>query len=104
MQKNAICLLLFVRESTSCVDSLITGKKKKIAPLCPIPDHLVFPAQGSKLYLWHLLHWQADSLPLVPPGKLHLIFMYSLFSILYLKKVSFICPIVDPLLACQVSL
>jgi len=29
MQKNAICLPLFVRESTSCVDSLITEKKKK---------------------------------------------------------------------------
>ena len=93
MQKNAICLPLFVRESTSCVDSLITEKKKKIAPLCPIPDHLVFPAQGSKLYHWHLLHWQADSLPLAPPGKPHLIFIYSLFSILYLKQVSFICPI-----------
>ena len=26
----------------------------------------IFPTQGSNL---HLLHWQADSLPLVPPGK-----------------------------------
>ena len=24
-----------------------------------------FPAQGSNLHLLHLLHWQADSLPLV---------------------------------------
>ena len=29
----------------------------------------IFPIQGSNLCLLHLLHWQADSLPLVPPGK-----------------------------------
>ena len=69
MKKSATCLPLFVRESTSCVDSLIT-EKKKIAPLCPIPDHLVFPAQDSKLYLWHLLIWQADSLLLASLGSL----------------------------------
>ena len=28
-----------------------------------------FPTQGSKLGLLHLLHWQVDSLPAVPPGK-----------------------------------
>ena len=29
----------------------------------------IFPTQGSNLHLLHLLHWQADSLPLAPPGK-----------------------------------
>ena len=29
----------------------------------------IFPTQELKLYLLHLLHWQVDSLPLVPPGK-----------------------------------
>ena len=29
----------------------------------------IFPTQGSNLRLLHLLHGQADSLPLVPPGK-----------------------------------
>ena len=29
----------------------------------------IFPAQGLKPYLLCLLHWQASSLPLVPPGK-----------------------------------
>ena len=29
----------------------------------------IFPTQGSNPCLLHLLHWQADSLPLVPPGK-----------------------------------
>ena len=26
----------------------------------------IFPTQGSKLHLLHILHWQADSLPLAP--------------------------------------
>ena len=29
----------------------------------------IFPTQGSKPHLLCLLHWQAGSLPLVPPGK-----------------------------------
>ena len=29
----------------------------------------IFPAQGSNQHLLHLLHWQADFLPLPPPGK-----------------------------------
>ena len=29
----------------------------------------IFPTQGSNPYLFCLLHWQADSLQLVPPGK-----------------------------------
>ena len=29
----------------------------------------IFLTQGLNLYLLHLLHWQADSLPLAPPGK-----------------------------------
>src|SRR5574337_1187951 len=29
----------------------------------------IFLTQGSNLCLLHLLHWQACSLPLVPPGK-----------------------------------
>ena len=30
----------------------------------------IFLTQGSKLHLWCLLHWQADSLPTPPPGNL----------------------------------
>ena len=29
----------------------------------------IFPTQGSNPRLLYLLHWQVDSLPLVPPGK-----------------------------------
>ena len=55
---------------------------KHIRLLCPqdFPDkntgvgchfllQRVFPPWGLNPYLLHLLHWQADSLPLEPPGK-----------------------------------
>ena len=29
----------------------------------------IIPTQGWNLCLLYLLHWQADSLPLAPPGK-----------------------------------
>ena len=29
----------------------------------------IFPTLGSNLHLFHLLRWQAGSLPLAPPGK-----------------------------------
>ena len=29
----------------------------------------IFPTQGSNPHLLHLLHWQAGSLPTVPPGN-----------------------------------
>ena len=35
----------------------------------PFPLQGIFPAQGSNPHLSHLLHWQVDSLPLVPSGK-----------------------------------
>ena len=35
----------------------------------PCPSTGVFPTQGLKLHLLHLLPWQAGSLPLVPLGK-----------------------------------
>ena len=35
----------------------------------PFPLQGIFPTQGSNLCLLHLLPWQVDSLPPVPPGK-----------------------------------
>ena len=35
----------------------------------------IFPTQGSKRCLLRLLHWQAGSLPLVPPGKPKIFFL-----------------------------
>ena len=34
-----------------------------------MPFQGIFPTLESNLHLLHLLHWQADSLPLVPSGK-----------------------------------
>ena len=36
---------------------------------CHAPLQGIFPAQGPNLQLFRLLHWQADSLSLVPPAK-----------------------------------
>ena len=33
----------------------------------------IFPTQGLNPTFWHLLHWQVDSLPQVPPGKPNLV-------------------------------
>ena len=38
----------------------------------------IFPTQGSNPHLLHLLHWQAGSLPLTPPGKP--IFFYRMIA------------------------
>ena len=40
----------------------------------------IFPTQGSKPHLLHLLHWQVGSLPREPPGKPVLLFANSLFD------------------------
>ena len=55
----------------------------------------IFPTQGSKPCLLHLLHWQADSLPLVPPVKplsdlsLANVCSYSVGCLFILLRVSF---------------
>ena len=36
---------------------------------CHAPLQGIFLTQGSNLHLLGLLHWQADSLPLAPPGN-----------------------------------
>ena len=38
----------------------------------------IFQTQGSNPHLLGLLHWQAGSLPLVPPEKPEVIFIYYL--------------------------
>ena len=37
----------------------------------------IFLTQGSNLHLLHLLHWQAGSLPLSPPGKPALVLRFT---------------------------
>ena len=38
----------------------------------------IFLTQGLNPHLWRLLHWQADSLPLAPPGKPIYIYLYTM--------------------------
>ena len=42
---------------------------KNIGMGCHFHLQGIFPTQGSNLRLLHLLHWQASSVPLAPPGK-----------------------------------
>ena len=47
----------------------LSMKSSKYCSGLPFPTPVgggIFPTQGSNLCLWHLLRWQADSLP---PGK-----------------------------------
>ena len=44
-----------------------------------------FPTQGSNPCLLHLLHWQAGSLPLMPPGNHSKLLMLKAYSY-HLKK------------------
>ena len=46
----------------------ISGKNTGVA--CHFLLQGIFPTQGSNLILLHLLHWQADSLPLCHLGAL----------------------------------
>ena len=39
---------------------------------CHFPLQGIFLTQGPNAHLLLLLHWQGDSLPLLPPGKPHL--------------------------------
>ena len=41
----------------------------------------IFLTQGWKPHLLCLLHWQADSLPLAPPGKPHCVYVVYIFYI-----------------------
>ena len=47
-------------QTADCVCSVVSNS---------FPPQGIFPTQRSNPYLLHLLHWQEDSLPLVPPGK-----------------------------------
>ena len=41
----------------------------RILEWAPLPSPGIFPTQGWDLHLLPLPHWQAGSLPPVPPGK-----------------------------------
>ena len=45
----------------------IESSRQEYQSELPFPTQGIFLTQGSNPHLWHLLHWQEDSLPLVPP-------------------------------------
>ena len=51
----------------SSIHGLLQGKYTGVG--CHFLLQRIFPIEGLSPRLLHLLHWQADSLPLVPPGK-----------------------------------
>ena len=61
---------------------------------CHFLRQRTFLTQGLNPSLLHLLHWQADSLPLAPPGKhvwyIH-IYIFSFFKNLASEKMSILC-------------
>ena len=60
----------------------------------------IFPTQESNLCLLHLLHWQAGSLPLVPPGKP--LISYMIVQMICLNYCVFVSWGVSPFhLSCQ---
>ena len=64
------CVQLFVTLCSSPGSSVHghwPGKNTGVG--CHALLHRIVPIQGSNLCLLHLLHWQAYSLPLAPPGN-----------------------------------
>ena len=64
----------FIIKCTSCDFQLSLLAYQDIFSLlmsyfCPSLLQGIFPTQGLNPYLFYLLHWQAGSLPLMPPGK-----------------------------------
>ena len=51
----------------------------------------IFPTQGSNPRLLHLLHWQADSRPLVPSGKPQVLRFYTPTIYLFLLDTKLYC-------------
>ena len=67
------CLTLVIQWTIAFQAPLSMGFSRQeyweLGGCCFLPKG-IFPTQGSNLCLLYLLHWQVDSLPTGPPGKL----------------------------------
>ena len=74
------CLSLCNPMDYSLSDSSVHGGSsgKNTGVGCHALFQGIFPTQGSSLHLLCFLHWQAGSLPLVPPGKPSFVFSWRL--------------------------
>ena len=68
---SSICLFvtLWTVAHQALLSKVYLGKNTAVG--CHVLLQGIFSTQGSNLCLLCLLHWHVDSLPLVPPGKLH---------------------------------
>ena len=67
-----VCVQLLVTPwAVACQACLWNFPGKNTGVGCHFLLQGIFWTQESNLSLWHLLHWQVDSLPTVGPGKLY---------------------------------
>ena len=71
-----VCVCLVVSDSWQLLDCSLPGSsvhgdspEKNTGVGCHFLLQRIFLTHGSNPCLLHLLHWQADSFPLAPPGK-----------------------------------
>ena len=67
MQTCHVCVLNHFSPPGSSVHGILQGKNTGVG--CHALHQGIFPTQGRNPRLLHLLHWQAGSLQVVPPGK-----------------------------------
>ena len=73
----------------SNVHGIFPGKNTRV--VCHALGQGIFPTQGSSLWLLSLQHWQADSLPLAPPGTPKIYLYVNVYNIyIYLHIFSYI--------------
>ena len=66
----SVCPTLCDPMDSSLPGSSVPGiSQARVLEWVAVSSSRIFLTQGSYLSLWCLLHWQAGSLPLVPPGK-----------------------------------
>ena len=75
-----VCVWLFATSWTVALQAPLSmgssGKNTRVG--CHFLLWGIFVTQGLNPYLLCLLHWQADSLPLAPPGKPYTcVYIYS---------------------------
>ena len=80
-----LCLTLCKPMDCSSPGSSVSGDSpgKNTGVGCHAVLQGIFPIQESNLHLLSLLHWQAGSLPLVPPGKPLLVFTWTQFQLFF---------------------
>ena len=78
------CLTLAPRTGAQWVHLSIGFSRQEYWSGLPFLLQGIFPTQGSNPHLLHLLHWQANSISLVPLGKSYIYLAENLKIIVFL--------------------